>query len=253
MRIRLLAAGLGLLTLPSCFQFEVAAQAGYANFAVDGNIGYVNGTSGPAVDQDIESAFGLGDDQGTPVVRAEVDTGVPVITVSAFMFEDSGRGRLNADFGDISAGLPVQTDFELTSIKGAYTFDIPIVPGIASIQPGIAVNYFDLFIDARDTLGISQQTVDLTGPIPLAYLRGEVELGMFSLTAEAGYLEVDVDDVSGSLLDAEAQLAINPTPLLELFVGYRLLEFQVDGQIDGDTVDTDFTLSGLMIGGGVRF
>ncbi|MCA8975158.1 MAG: hypothetical protein KDC98_10570, partial [Planctomycetes bacterium] len=135
MRIRLFAAGLCLATLPSCFQFEVAAQAGYANLALDGNLGYQNGTTGPAVDQDIESAFGLGDRQGTPFVRAEIDTGVPVISVSAFMFEDDGIGRLNADFGDISAGLPVQTEFELTSIKAAYTFDIPIVPGIASIQP----------------------------------------------------------------------------------------------------------------------
>ena len=253
MRIRHLLAIPALVLFTSCYQFDFTLQAGYAELGLDGDVGYDNGTGGVAFQEDIETGLGLGADQGTPYARAVMDFGTPVLAISAFSFEDDGRGVLTQDFGDISAGLPVQTDFELTSIKGAYTFDIPIVPGIASIQPGIAVNYFDLFIDARDTLGISQQTVDLTGPIPLAYLRGEVELGMFSLTAEAGYLEVDVDDVSGSLLDAEAQLAINPAPLLELFVGYRLLEFQVDGQIDGDTVDTDFTLSGLMIGGGVRF
>lgn len=258
MLIRLLVAGLCLATLPSCFQFEVAAQAGYAELALDGDIGYLNGTSGLAVTQDISTAFGLGDDQGTPIVRAEIDTGVPVISVSAFIFEDEGQGVLTSDFGDIGlptgvTSLAVNTDFELTSIKVAYTFDIPIVPGIASIQPGLAVNYFDLFIDARAQAGFAQQTVDLAGPLPLAYLRGEVDLGIVSMTAEAGYFEVDVDDVSGSLLDVEAQLAVHPTSLLELFVGYRLLDFEVDGEVDNDTIDTAFTLEGLMVGGGLRF
>ena len=252
MRTRLLLAGLCLATLPACFQFEVQAQAGYAELSLDGDVGYLNGSTGTATQQTVDSAFGLGDDQGSPFARVELDTGVPVISVSAFIFEDEGNGQLNADFGDLVAGLPVSTEFELTNIKGAYAFEIPLGP--VSISPGIAVDYFDLTINARDRIGGgASQDLEIAGPLPLAFLRAEVDLDVVRLVAEGGYMEADIDDVDGSLLDIEAMLLINPVSALELFVGYRHLEIEVDGIVDDDTVDTDITVSGLVLGGGLRF
>ena len=251
MHMRLLAAGALLATLPACFQLEVQAQAGYAQLALDGDIGYVNGANNVAVAQDVESAFGLGDDQGSPYVRGQVDFGVPVLSVSAFTFEDDGTGQLNADFGNVPAGLPVATDFEMLNAKTALAFEIGLGP--VSISPGIAIDYFDLQIDVRDLIGIATEQLELNAPVPLGFLRGEVDLGIVSGVAEVGYMTVDVDDVEGSLLDAEARVSVHPTALLELFVGYRYLGLEIDGEVDGDTFDTDLEVSGLLIGGGLRF
>lgn len=105
----------------------------------------------------------------------------------------------------------------------------------------------------RDTIGIATEDVQLNGPLPLAFVRGEVDLGVVSAIAEVGYMEAKIDQVSGSLLDVEAMLQYHPTPLLSVFAGYRGLNLQLDGQIDGDTIDADLTISGFILGGGVRF
>lgn len=241
------------MLLPSCLLPSFEVQAGYAELSVDGDIGYRSG-SGAAIQQDTQSAFGLGDDQGSPYVRAQLDFGVPVLTVSGFTFEDEGRGRLEAQFGDnpaLQAGAPVQSAFEMNNAKASYTFDIGLGP--VSISPGIGVDYFDLLINVQDAFGIATEQVDLTGPLPLLLLRAEVDLSIVSAFVEAGYVAADVDDVDGELFDIEAQLAFRPTPLIDLFVGYRHVQLAVDGQIDGDQFDTDITISGLMVGGGVRF
>jgi hypothetical protein len=238
-------------TLPACFGFGAQAQVGYAQLALDGDIGYVNGTSSGSIQQDIESGFGLGDDQGSPYARAKLDFGVPNLSISVFNFEDDGEGTLNATFGNVPAGIPVRSDFELFNAKAAYAFEIGIGP--VSISPGIAVDYFDLAIDVRDAFGISSENVELNGPLPLAFLRGEVDLGIVSAVVEGGYITADIDDVEGEVLDLEAQLVLHPTDLIEIFVGYRSLELELDGEIDGDSFDTDIQISGFMVGGGIRF
>jgi hypothetical protein len=89
--------------------------------------------------------------------------------------------------------------------------------------------------------------------VPIAFLRGEVDIGFVTLLAEGGYVKVDVEDVELTLLDIEAMLMIQPTSMLDLFVGYRMIEFEGDGEIDGDTFQGDFELGGFMVGGGIRF
>jgi hypothetical protein len=254
MRIPLSAALVAACFTPSCYQFKAQAQGGYALLAVDGDLGYVSGSTSASIRQDVESAFGLGDDQGSPYARVSIDTGVPVFTVSGFTFDDSGEGVLQANFGDsplLIAGAPVQSELQMTNIKGSYLFQIDLGP--VAISPGIAVDYFDLDVQVRDLIGIANERVDLQAPVPLAMLRGEVDLGVVSAMAEVGYMRVDVDDVSGSLLDIEAMLMVHPTSMVDLFVGYRSLQLVADGEIDGDTFDTDLQIGGLMFGGGLRF
>ncbi|MFO1032109.1 MAG: hypothetical protein U1F60_13610 [Planctomycetota bacterium] len=254
MRLPLFLALAATLVLPSCFQLALSGNVGYAQLGVSGDVGYVSGTGSTAIRQDVESAFGLGDKQGAPYGRVALDTGVQVLSVSAFTFSESGRGNLQADFGDIVSlpgGVPVQTSLDLTNIKAAYALQISLGP--VAISPGIAADYFDLDLQVRDTIGIATEDVQLNGPLPLAFVRGEVDLGVVSAIAEVGYMEAKIDQVSGSLLDVEAMLQYHPTPLLSVFAGYRGLNLQLDGQIDGDTIDADLTISGFILGGGVRF
>ena len=254
MRCSSLFALAAVCALPSCYQFKAHAQAGYAQLAVDGDLGYVSGSTTASIRQDIQSAFGLGDDQGSPYGRVSIDTGVPVLTVSAFSFDESGTGVLQANFGDsplLTAGTPVQSELEMMNIKGSYLFQIDLGP--VAISPGIAVDYFDLDVQVRDLIGIANESVELQAPVPLAMLRAEVDLSVVSAMVEVGYMRVDVDEISGSLLDLEAMLMVHPTSMIDLFAGYRMLALEADGEIDGDTFDTDIQIGGLIFGGGIRF
>lgn len=255
MRTLLRCTALTLMSgLTSCYQFAVSADAGYAQLKLDGDLGYVDGASTVNFQQDIQSAFGLGDKQGTPYGRVSIDTGVPVVTVSGFQFDESGEGVLQANFGDsplLIAGTPVRSDIELANIKGSYLFQIDLGP--VAISPGIAVDWFDLDVRVRDRFGIADERVELQAPVPLLMLRGEVDLGVVGAMAEVGYLEVDVDDIQASLLDIEAMLTLKPAWWFDLFAGYRSLAIDADGLVDGDSVDADLTISGFIVGGGLRF
>ncbi len=253
MRIHSLVAVVALATLPSCYQFAVTAHAGFAQYAIEGDLGYVDGSSAAAVDQDVESAFGIGDDQGTPVARIAIDTGVPVLSASGFMFDEQGSGVLQGSFGNaFAAGLPVNSDFELTNLKAAYAFKIPLGP--VSVSPGVGLDYFDLTLELRDQFGFGRETLELKAPVPIGFLRGEVNLGDYvSLLAEGGYMSILVDDFDMTLLDIEAMLMVRPTKMLDLFVGYRMIDFEGEGEIESDRTDANFQFGGFMIGGGVRF
>lgn len=244
-------APFGLLLLPACYQFEVAAQAGYAQVSVDGDFGYVQNSSAAAVQQDIGSAFGLGGDAGAPYARVVLDTGVPVLSVSGFTFDDSGTGTLQASFGSIAGSLPVRSELSFSNVKAAYAFQIPIGP--VSISPGLAVDYFDIDLNVQSVLLATTERVNLSGPLPLAFLRGECALGPVNALAEVGYIGATIDGVDASLLDIEAQLQVRPTSWLDLFVGYRYLALNAQGVVSNDSYDVDLTVSGFMLGGGFRF
>jgi hypothetical protein len=251
MRLPILLLAAPLLVLPSCYQFEVTAQAAYAQLTLDGDLGYQNGATTASVQQDIQSAFGLGEAQGVPYGRVMLDVGVPVLAVSGFQFEESGSGVLQANFGDVPAGIGVNSDFEMTNGKASLAFQIDLGP--VAVSPGLAVDYFDLKVDVQDVFGAFQESVELAGPVPMLFLRAEADLGIVAAVAEGGYMRIDLDEVTASLLDLEALVEVRPTSLIHLFVGYRLLNLAADGTIDGDTFDTDITLSGFFVGGGVRF
>ena len=255
MRIRHLIAIPALVLLASCYQFEITAQAGFSELALDGEIGYLDdpGNTNPiAIQQDIESALGLGDDQGTPYARVAMDFGTPVLAVSGFLFEDDGSGVLDATFGTIPVGAGVLTDFELGSAKVSYSFEIPIGP--VSVAPGLAVNFVDLSLFARDTIGFATADVELQAPLPMGFVRGEVDIvGWLQLVGEVGYIEVDVDDVEAEMLDIEALVELTGFEPLNIFVGYRSIDLVGEGEIDNDSIDIDIGLSGFIVGGGVRF
>lgn len=252
MRIRNLITVAALLGLCSCYQLEVSAQAGYAQLALDGDLGYVGGSSNAEIRQDIESAFGLGDDQGSVYGRASVDFGVPTLTASGFLFEDEGQGILTTDFGDnLVANTPVASEFSMANAKVSYVFDISLGP--VTISPGLAADFVDLSMEVRDTLGIVSEKVELQAPIPLAFLRAGLDFGIVGAMVEGGYMQVDIDDVEAKMLDIEALVEVRPLDWLNVFVGYRSIEVQAEGLIDEDQADIDIGVSGWLIGGGIRF
>jgi hypothetical protein len=256
-----------MLALQSCFSLpSVAVHAGFAGMALDGNVGFapassdregrstrsVDGGSAGSVKQGIDDALGLGDLQGTPYLRAEVDLGMPRLSISGLRFRDSGSGVLDQQFGsNLPAATPVSSDFDLTNIKAALTFDLGFGP--VTLSPGIALSYLDLKVGAEDVLGVFREELDLTAPVPLPMIRGEVDLSVASLIAEIGYIDIDYDSVRAKMLDLEVLLEIRPTRILNIFVGYRSLQIEAAGRIKDDQVDVNVGLSGFIVGGGLRF
>jgi hypothetical protein len=246
-------AGLAL-ALAACGSAGFKAQAGYTQMSIEGDIA-LNPTAGGgtgSIQQDIETALGLGEEQGNPWVRAEADLGVVVFAATGFTFEEQGTGTLQANYGNITAGTDVNSDLELANVKASMAFQIELGP--LSLAPGLAVDWFDLTLDVSDTAGIATESVELSAPVPMVFLRGQADVGMLSFIAEAGYLKVpEYDDIEATSWDAEALVELRPTPLLNLFAGYRMISMELDGEVDNQDFFADITLSGWIIGGGVRF
>ena len=248
--------------LPACYQLEVTAHAGAAQIGLSGDLGYFEsqptGSSStfPPPTQDIDSAFGIGNSQTAPYGLVSIDTGVPVLTVSAFSYKTSGEGDLAVGFGGIQpsggASVPVSSDFEVLDIKTTYCFEVPIGP--VTIGPGIGLDYLDMKLRVVNQLDPAEvQTANLSVPVPFVLLRGEVDLKWFDLVAEVGYMSADVEDLEARLVDIEAMAIFRPAHWVHLFVGYRQLVLDAKGYVDDDYVDADVTLQGPMIGGGFRF
>lgn len=267
MKITYLLVACAAFVLQSCFSLpSVAVHAGFASLALNGDVGFVpassdsgrqssrsgDGGSAGSIRQDIDDALGLGDYQGSPYFRAEVDLGMPRISLSGLRFKDSGNGVLDQQFGsNLPASTPVSSDFDLTNIKAALTFDFGLGP--VTLSPGLALSYLDLTVGAEDVLGIFREELDLKAPIPLPMVRGEIDLSLAALIAEVGYMEIDVDSVRAKMLDLELLLEIRPTRMLNVFVGYRSLQMEAAGRINDNRVDIDVGLSGFVLGGGLRF
>jgi hypothetical protein len=243
-----------LLLLGSCAPLQFAGDAGYMQMAVDGELA-LDATSGGGAGnllQDVDVAFGLGDDRGSPYGRLLFDLGVPVLSVSAFAFSERGQGTLQADFGAIAAGTDVATDLDLWSVKSALAFEIDL--GRVQLSPGVAAEYLDIDMLVRDDLGLTTEDLELQAPVPLLFLRGELDLDGLGVVAEIGYVDVpEIDDVEGSLLDLEALLEARLGGHVHLFAGYRYLDLDLDGSVDGQDFAADLVLSGWILGGGVRF
>lgn len=249
-----LAAILLIAGATSCFQLKTTAQAGYTQMAVQGDIALstTSGSLSGVIDQDFESAFGLGDGSGSPYVRAQVDFGVPVLTVSAFTFRERGSGTLNSQFGNITSGTDVDSDLQFANVKASYAMQFDVGP--VAVSPGIAVDLFDLRMRVSDTAGFASETIDVFAPVPMAFLRAEVDLSVVAAVAEVGYIDVPkIDDVKGTFWDAELFAEVRPLPLMHLFAGYRMLHVDGSGVVDAQDFATNLDISGWMIGGGIRF
>jgi hypothetical protein len=247
-------AVVALSLLGACAVPSAEIDVGYTMMAVSGDIALSSGTGGVSTgaSQDIESAFGLGDDQGSVYVRAQLDLGSPVFTASGFMFSESGQGVLDATFGGISASTPVDTELDFANIKFSMTFDIPIGP--VTIAPGLAVDTFDLHFKATETTLGNSEEIDEIVPVPLLFLRAQADLGPVSLVGEGGYIDIpETDGAEGKVLDLEARLDWQVFPMFALFAGYRRIDIDAKGETDTDSFAVDLLVDGWMVGGGIRF
>jgi hypothetical protein len=247
------AACLALLPLASCAGLGISGQVGYMQSHLGGEIALSPNSGGlglGTITQDIDD-LGLSDDSDSLYARVQADLGVMSLSVSGFNLRDEGTAALDVQFGGITAGTTVNSKVEFGNVKSTLTF--PINLGPVQFAPGVAVDVFDLDVDVRDTNSNANEQIDVLVPAPLAFGRAVVDLGGVALVGEAGYMNLNVDDVDGEFLDLEGWLEVRATSSLFLFAGYRWISIKGDGVVDNQDFSADLTISGWQLGGGIRF
>lgn len=237
----------------ACSPIGWTAQAGYMQVEVGGDIALASGTSGTgdAPEQDVGTAFGLGDSRGSPYLRAQADLGTVVLTASGFELRESGEGQLDDSFGGLPPATPVHTDLRFGCAKLSATFDIDLGP--VKVSPGLAMDVFDLEFRAEEQALGNAEVIDEIVGVPMVLVRAEAGIGIVDLVAEIGYLEASVDRSEGRFLDAELMAECSVLPLLHLFAGYRYIAIDATGDTGTDSYGIDLQVRGFALGGGLRF
>jgi len=256
MESRRLVVPFAALLLAACSGPGFRAHVGYIEAALSGDLGLASDSlpagGGNPIGVDLDQALGLEDESGSLYARAEVDAGPLRVSGSAFRFSETGTGRLTADFGSISVGTDVRSDIDFTNARLALAFDLLDIPYLR-LSPGIGVDVFDIDASVQATAGGPEERIDEILPIPMVLVQGEVDLDPFGLTVDAGGLTFDVSDWDATFFDLEAMATFSPVDHVELFVGYRFILLDVDGESGGDEFTADLEIRGFFVGGGLRF
>ena len=253
--IAFLAAG---VLLPGCMNADPLVSVDAALFAptFGGDIGLSNTTMTDVASVDLDSDLDLGGTDYVPYVRAEFDFGPLNAMVNGFQTTQKGDGTVTADFGGISAGSTVTTDLDLTMAHGRLVFDL-LDMDVLTAGVGLAANWVDMELEARETTFGVDESLDLEQIVPLlaAHVATRIDVPMliplrFDLNA-AG-IALDYKDIDGTMLDLEALLH-GELGHFGVFAGYRYVMMDVEGVSSGQEYDGDVTLSGWLIGLNVRF
>ncbi|MBK8980443.1 MAG: hypothetical protein IPM29_31460 [Planctomycetes bacterium] len=249
-----LCAALVIAGLAGCEVVPSAeAQLGFARLSVSGDVGLEPSGGGTFVRTDVDRDLGLGDAANALYGHAQIETVAGNVSVGGFIMSEDGRGSLSQAFGDIPAGTQVDSELDLRNLKAFYSYDLVDV-GPVRLAPGIGIDLFDVNASVRSVGPVSAfEEVDVFAPVPMLFVEGEVELSIVSAEVEVGAMSLDLGDVDGTFLDAEARVVVTPTPFLDLFAGYRYLSIDADGRSEGDRFSANLEVQGFFIGGGVRF
>ncbi|MGK0205953.1 MAG: hypothetical protein ACI89X_002289 [Planctomycetota bacterium] len=242
-----------LASFAGCVPFGVSGQVGYTQMKVGGELALTSGTGNlQAIEQGVDSAFGLGDGQGSPYLRGQLDFGAPVVSASVFWLRETGQGQLADSFGGLLQGTVVEStlDLAVAKITASYDFDL----GLVKVSPGVLFDVFALDFRAREQTLMSSEEIDDIAFLPMAFLRAETGLGPVNAVAELGYLEFSsIDGKHGQFLDFEAMVEWFPLPLGHIFAGYRYISTKGEGDTGSGDFATDLQIQGWVIGGGIRF
>lgn len=227
--------------------FDVAPR--YGSFDLQGHFGITSNATGEVPVSDMSQA-GIGKDDGFFGLKAEIDAGAPVFTLSTQQTDHGGSGFLGNDLMSgsdlILAGTAVDSDVSFGLHQFAATFDF--VPGdMFDVGAGLGVTIADL--DAVMTGGGDTIQVDRTLPIPVLALRAKVDLGDFEATGMISGLEMSFDGDKVDFVDFElaAQYRLfggDDRLAGSIGAGYRVVNLGLDYEDDGDFIDTRFRFRG---------
>ena len=267
MRLFVVLASLSLLpacVLPGSSPWNgLHAEASAAYFPVSGDIsaGSVVATNGGS--PDFEGGLRTdADESSSYLIGAKFGLAPIEVGVRTFGFDGTMSGQvIDGDFfnGNPTGGMDfdVTTDLELDAHQLLLGFDmVNLPPGRVALILG--VDYLDV-----DTFSVATAEVvggmpigtrielanDESVPLPVVGLRGDVWMP-FNLRAGATIVggTLSYDDVDYDMIDLDVALHWEPGFQVEVVLGYRLLDLELDGDFGDTSFDGSIGFDGPYLG-----
>lgn len=182
---------------------------------------------------------------------------------SGFAHESTHGGTFSGNLTgtNFSAAARATTKLDFDSQRLAIGFDAINLP-VARIGLILGVDFFtfnEFSFTAREGGNVASYSIadNEDVPVPIVGVRGDVGLPLTGLRAgaEISGFKADVEDVEAEFLDADVHLGWAPAgnEWFELLVGYRMIDFQFDGELDDTNVDGQIEMDGLYFALGIIF
>jgi hypothetical protein len=265
---------LALLALPFAASCAIPGDSAWSDFHANGYGSLYNVGAGGSVN-DLSVSTGSIDIDGDLRIRDSSDTtflagarvGIAPMEVSLSMFDHQSThgGSFDGDF-DLGGGSSftgsssTRTNLDLEVTKMMLGFDL-LNTGLfrVGILLGVDMVTFNDFSVAASQGGVTQNyavATDEEFPIPMIGVRSDLLLPQgFRIGAEVSGMSADIDDIDGTFLDIDAQVAWSPmeNEWVEVLIGYRALSFDFTGELDDSSVDANIDFDGLYWGVGITF
>ncbi len=246
---------LAAAVLQSCATYEVRIDVAPLFAAVNGDLALQSPGGGLVLhDQQnsVGSNLGLGDVEPAPFGRVTFQHEAHRIRAHATGFSTAGEGSLAGDFGSIAAGTQVASDLDFFTSGISYTYE---VLGGENWHVGLGgqLGYTILDVRTRAIAGFGADEVESYSLVPMPFAEFEARYGDFALVGQSGIMAADFGDANGRYWDIELGGRVRVSDTVDLIAGYRHLVLDVFGSASGRDFDADLDLSGVFVGGTIRF
>jgi hypothetical protein len=188
------------------------------------------------------------------------------ISISQFGYDGSSDGSVvggtNFAGQPIAGQLDVAGEMDLTVSKLMLGLDLINLPvGRVGLLAGVDYVEFDRFdlVATEAVPGVSVgdvQTIleDENAPVPIVGVRADAALPLgLRVGGEISGLKFDFDDADLLYLDLDLAVRYEPTDHFEFMLGYRSIVMELEGDVDGTTLDMDLDVNGPYAGVAIYF
>ena len=192
------------------------------------------------------------------------------LSVSQFTYSRNQNGIINGGgtdgrFGDenLVGDLAVDSTFDIDATKVMIGIDIMNTSAArVGFLAGLDVLSFNEFsFTSQETKGDIEAgkhqnvLVNQEVAVPVIGLRGDIAIPGtdIRLGAEIAGISIDVDGAKASFFDHDINLNMEIFENAEAVIGYRAVNLNIDGEIEGTTINMDLSMSGPYFGVSVYF
>jgi hypothetical protein len=185
------------------------------------------------------------------------------LSVSQFSYSRDQTGLFSGDgtgqFGGGFAGdFAINSTLDIDTIKMMLGIDM-LNTSVARV--GVLLGFdllsFNKFSLTEVSTGAIQNVLKegQEVPVPIIGLRADVAIPGtdIRLGAEMTGISIDIDGIEASLFDHDINLNMEIFENAEAVVGYRIVDINIDGDIDGTIINMDLSMSGPYFGVSVYF
>ncbi len=220
-------------------------------FVIDANSDLELGVDVSNVNVKINGEDVLGLEENFTVFRADAFWRITRrnrVDFTFYQMNRDGTGVSIFDSPDFPLGQEIETDFDMTILRGSYAwsffknahFDLGIAGGLYGM---------DLDFKMKSEAGGGTQETDFTVPLPVIGLRGSFALtDKWFIRQSFDYFYVNIGDYEGQLIDFLAAVEWNALKNLGLGVGYNWVAMDLDYSGSDDFLRSiDLSYGGVLL------